>query len=194
MNASLQIGFLTGQSNPHSCALSPIQHAFLSQVATPDVELLDLNFPYRHGPCFTPTPLWQASINNLKQYLLSRKHEYGTRHRSDVVDVINKAHHTVFLAGSCGLELFTNLHLSAEAMQRCTLIAFGPVTRQVPAGVRVIIAQGTRDLLSRFFVSRCDHPLECSHLDYLTNPTFVRLCQDIIQQEFSKLPCNSTSV
>lgn len=193
MKPVLQIGFLTGQSNPRSCALSPAQHAFLRQIEMPEMVSIELNFPYRQGPGFTPVPLWQASLNNLKQYLFSRRHGFAASYRADVIRVIDQAHHTLFLAGSCGLELFANLGLPSAMKQRCTLLAYGPVTRRLPPEGRVIVVQGTRDLLSRFSVNHCDHPLECSHLDYLTTPAFVRLCQDIIQKEFSPIPCNNTS-
>lgn len=72
-SSPLQIAFLTGQSDPASCALSTEQGAFLRQLQGTGRQLVDCNYPYRRNSApHRRTPLWRASLSNARQYLAAR--------------------------------------------------------------------------------------------------------------------------
>ena len=172
----LQVAFLTGQSRPPSAALSPDQVAFLGALPVPaGCRLIGRNFPYleveegedRH----VPAPLLLASWRNGAQYLLSRRRGWGPRHRPAVEALLAGADHTLFLAGSCGLELFNNLGLPDGTRARVSLFAYGPVARHRPTGCAAcFLVQGRGDLMSRWYFPVVDARVDAGHLDYLTNP------------------------
>jgi hypothetical protein len=181
----VQIAFLTGRSNPASCALSPLQSQFLQRLHGPDRLLVGLNFPYEQSEApHRPTQLLQASCNNAVEYLGSRQGAFGNRYRPVMEALLSRAPRTVLLAGSCGLELFLNLGLDARWLARTTVFAFGPVARSLPAS-RYLLVQGRRDWLSRWYYPRVHHRVDCGHLDYLAQDEVLRLCEDLVSRVVS---------
>lgn len=181
----VQIAFLTGRSNPASCALSPLQSQFLQHLNRPGRLLEGLNFPYEQSEMrHQPTQLLQASCNNAVEYLRSRQRAFGDRYRPVMEALLSRAPHTVLLAGSCGLELFLNLRLDARWLARTTVFAFGPVARSLPAS-RYLLVQGRRDWLSRWYFPRVDDRVDCGHLDYLAQDDVLRLCEDFVSRVVS---------
>ena len=62
----LQVLHLTGQSDPRSCALSPVQDAFLDHLPVPETAKVRLNFPYDAALApYHAVPLWLASLRHL---------------------------------------------------------------------------------------------------------------------------------
>ena len=177
---------LTGQSDPRSCALSPVQRRFLSMLAGPGRELMHNNFPYRDMGPYSPTPLLMASWNNLRQYFESRRASFRRQNASHVEAVIAQAPQTIFVCGSCGLELFNNLQLPKTMEQRCHLICYGPVARRPPAYAHHIVFQGRGDWLSRSIFPGLSQKVGCGHLDYLREPSFPQLCRDWIDSLYQK--------
>jgi hypothetical protein len=185
MNAALQIAFFTGQSRPTSCALSPQQRTFLDRlVAASGAVPVDLNFPYvMKTPPWQPTPLLRASVNNARQFLQARRGSFRALHRNSVIALVARATRTVFLSGSCGLELLRRLELPAQTLGRIAFVAYGPVTKSRPACEGVVV-QGRRDWISRAFSScRPDRRVACGHLDYLADETFARICADFVASQ-----------
>lgn len=187
MKAPLQIAFLTGQSDPSNCALSPVQERFLRALSDERTIPVLRNFPYTGTAPHKAIPLWQASLHNLRQFLQSRKPDFSRRHAAQVTTLLLRSPRTLILAGSCGLELFCNLGLQRDVLKTCSVLAYGPVTRSLPAGVRLRVAQGRRDLLSRAFVQKVDCALNCGHLDYLKSPAFLQYCQAVVRDELHSL-------
>jgi len=180
MSTSLQVAFLTGQSHPASCALSPAQEAFLDRLALPDVAVVRRNFPYGDvTPPYRDVALLAASWNNTRQYWRSRTIDFANRHRPDVVRLIDRADCTVLLAGSCGLELLTNLDLRAEDLARLRVFAYGAVARRRPA-CDVFAVLGRRDWIARAFGGPIDAAVDCGHMDYLETPDVLTLCRSFI--------------
>ncbi len=177
MTPALVIAFLTGQSNPGNCALSPAQNRFLSALAGPERELVSVNFPYAATGPYQPTSLLRASWNNAYLYLNARRRGFAEKYREPVAAVIKRGGHAVFLCGSCGLELFNNLALPPALEDRCTLICYGPVARRLPARARTVIAQSKRDFLSRRCFPNTEALLRCGHMGYLDDPGFMLVCQ-----------------
>ena len=192
MSGAPIIAFLTGQSRPGCCALSPEQHRFLEQLAGRDRELVPLNFPYRSSGEFREVPLVLASWRNFRGYLASRMPGFAAAYRDDVTRLIARAEKVVFLAGSSGLELFNNLELSEAEERKCGLICFGPVARRPPRYAEAVIVQGSRDYLSRAFFRGGPPSLNCGHMGYLDDPAFVRLCRERITS-FLFQPCINIS-
>ena len=135
----LQLAFLTGQSNPSCCALSPAQQTFGQALLAPGRVLHPRNFPYwPDTPAHQATPLWRASWYNTAHYLRSRRPDFAQRHAQDVLRLLADASHTVLLTGSCGLELLANLHLPPEASRQISVLAYGPVARRTPACAQLL--------------------------------------------------------
>src|SRR5690606_25776147 len=128
-----QVAFLTGQSDSRRWALSPEQAHFLQALALPAQAAVPMNFPYRADTLpHRRVPLWQASLNNGRMYLRSRKPAFRAEYLSDITKFLARAELTVFIAGSCGLELLRNLALYEEQLQCIRAIALGPVSRGRP--------------------------------------------------------------
>jgi hypothetical protein len=191
MRPQIVIAFLTGQSDPKRCALSPEQASFLAQLGGTARELIPLNFPFTPTAPFRETSLPRASWNNIRLTLSSHRRSFAARHRDAVAALIERGPRTVFLAGSCGLELFNHLGLSPELESRCTLLCYGPVARRLPRHASAVIVQGSRDVISRTLFRHPGRRLRCNHLGYLRDPEFLRLCQDELSL-VSSAPCIST--
>lgn len=185
----MQLAILTGQSNPASCALSPVQSAFLSRVVAAGAgewQGVDRNFPYGElGEPHREVPLLPASVANGRQYLDSRGAAFRERHRSALEALLRRAPHTVILAGSCGLELFTNLGLPTTVQARCAILAYGPAARRMPDTV-VEVVVGRRDWISpalcRVPAGITRHGLDCGHRDYLSHPAMLTLAIDFVRR------------
>lgn len=181
-SARVQIAFLTGRSDPDSCALSPIQQAFLERLAGPGRLLVPYNFPYEpNGRAHRPTGLLQASLNNYREYRNSRHPAYRQRYRPAVKALLQRAPRTVLLAGSCGLELLFNLQLEVEELARTFVFAYGPVARALP-DCHCVVVLGRRDWLCRPFVGASSYDVDCGHLEYLRHDHVHRICETLVQR------------
>jgi hypothetical protein len=177
----LQLAFLTGQSDPRCCALSPAQQAFGAALLAPGRWLHPLNFPYRkdsrlHGQM----ALLRASWHNGRQYLQSRQASFAQQHGRDVQTLLQDAPHTVLLAGSCGLELLANLGLPDEALARTSVFAYGPVARRAPAVARLQAVVGRRDWVAHLGWRGAATPVRGGHLDYLQQPEVLALARSFV--------------
>lgn len=179
---TLQVLFLTGQSDPTCCALSPVQRTFLAALPLPAPARRPLNFPYAaETSSWRPTPLLVASVRQVRQYAASRRPDFAARHAARVDDQLARADRTLILAGSNGLELFVNLHLPRETLDRVHVFAYGPVARRRP-DCDCVLVQGHRDWLSRLWFSDVEHRVDCWHLDYLRSPDVLSLCAGVVQR------------
>ncbi|WAC19251.1 hypothetical protein OVA24_18660 [Luteolibacter sp. SL250] len=161
------VAFLTGQSDPRTSALSPVQQRFLDQSPVTPEQRLDLNFPYRNAGRWSETNLLRASFNNARQYLACRRPSFAETHRPSVVGAFGSTGKVVILAGSCGLELLVNLRLPEGVVRRLHVFAYGPVSRSLPRCASLVTVRGNRDLISRWWHPRVDHVISCGHMDYL---------------------------
>jgi hypothetical protein len=181
MNSALnyQVLLLTGQSHPGRWALSPPQQRFFDD-SIPPAALFPFNFPYRPpSRPYRHTPLPVASLSNAWQYLHSRTRRFAERHAGLVRELIESHERTILLAGSCGLELFNNLHLPASIMPRLRLFAYGPVARRRPDCQHLLVGS-RRDRLSRWYFPEPDHWVDCNHLDYLRSSAVKELWLDFL--------------
>ena len=180
-NTPLQVAFLTGQSDPRTCALSRTQSAFLDALPVPASARVRSNFPYvpaSHSPAHTS--LMRASWNNTRQYFASRTDAFAELHRPAVLRMIARAEHTVLLAGSCGLELLANLHLSEAELERLHVFAYGAVARTRPTCETIAVC-GRRDWIARAWRQSTDVIVDCTHLTYLETPDVLSLCSAFVQ-------------
>ncbi|WP_415916103.1 hypothetical protein SE336_12555 [Xanthomonas arboricola] len=183
-SASLQIAFLTGQSDPESCALSMQQRHFLQQLQGPGRRLIDCNYPYRSAsPPHRHMPLWRASVSNAHQYLAARAARVADADRMRVVALLEQAPTTVLLAGSCGLQLLTALRLPQALRTRLAAFAYGPVCNAPGTFGQLRVVQGSGDWISRaLFAGAPDLTPACGHLHYLRDATVLAECQAFIAQ------------
>lgn len=179
----LQVAFLTGQSRPPGAALTPAQTAFLEALPLPAAGRVPVNFPYPDdtGEIFAPVPLLIASVRNARQYLSARRAAFASRHGPAVAALLVRAERTLFLAGSCGLELFNSLSLHAETRRRVTIFAYGPVARRRP-DCEAFLVQGRRDWLSRRYFRAVDARVDAGHMDYLSDPAVFTLAADLVRR------------
>lgn len=190
----LQIAFLTGQSVPGTCALSPVQADFLARLVANGGGVwsaIDCNFPFVSMTTRYRRPsILSASLANAWQYFASRRPAFGARHRPALTRLIEGAPRTILLAGSCGLELFANAGLPAACLDRCRILAYGPAARCIPAE-RTEVVVGGRDwvspLLFRCFPQVRVHRLDCDHLGYLQDPRMFALALDFVRRVAAEL-------
>ncbi len=178
----LQIAFITGRSDPGTWQLSTPQRTFLDRLAHPGRWLVPLNFPYGESrDAVGPPGLWQASLSNAREYLVSRQPAFRQRYRGSVLGLLASAEHTVFLAGSCGLELLNNLDLPSACAGRLSVYAYGPVARARPR-YRHRMVQGERDWISRLWFKEVDLRVDAGHLNYLGSPGVLADCRSFIDR------------
>lgn len=164
-----------------SCGLSPVQASFLKRLAGRGRHLIFRNFPYFEPPgVHRPVSLLLASWRNGWDFWSSRWPGFQKRYRAPVQELILRAPKTVFLAGSCGLELLSNLGLPPEVLNRVGVFAYGPVVRRPPP-VGLYSVQGRDDWISRSFQPPVDRVVDCHHLDYLESPQVLALAETFLR-------------
>ena len=177
----LQVFYLTGQSDPPRCALSPAQEAFLDALPLPASAKVRLNFPYAADTApWRPNSLVLASLNNGILYLRSRRAAFS-RYAPSVLQQLERAEQTLILAGSSGIELLANLRLPREALRTVHVFAYGPVARALPPCACTLV-QGRRDWISRAWFPVVDHRVDCWHRDYLESPEVLALCAGKVRE------------
>lgn len=178
----LQVLHLTGQSDPRSCALSPVQHAFLDDLPLPEAAKVRLNFPYDATlASYRKVPIWLGSLRHLVLFLRIRllRTAWAARHRPGVEAQLRQAEHTLVLAGSIGLDLLGRLDLPRDLLDRLTVVAYGAVATRPPA-CRTLRVASSRDHLARWWPR--DLEVRSGHLDYLTSPELAALCARIVTE------------
>lgn len=173
----LQVLHLTGQSDPRSCALSPVQHAFLDDLPVPEEAKVRLNFPYdATRASYRAVPLWLGSLRHLVLFLQIRllRRRWAARHRPRVEEQLRRADRTLVLAGSIGLDLLGRLGLPQDVLDRLTVVAYGAVATR-PPGCRTVRVASRSDHLARWW--GCDVEVDSGHLDYLASPDLAALCR-----------------
>ncbi|WP_109508104.1 hypothetical protein [Nocardioides speluncae] len=178
-----QVVFLTGQSDPRSCDLSPAQCAFLDALPVPDEAKAPLNFPYDAAMRpWRKVPLWLASVRHGRLFLAMRRPAFS-EHRDAVIAQLDRADRTLVLAGSIGLDLLGRLDLPPELLDRLSVFAYGPVATRPPACETLRVCS-RQDWVARCFRSgrRADVYVDSGHLDYLENPEVARLCRDLLTE------------
>ncbi len=175
----LQVLHLTGQSDPRSCAISPVQDAFLDGLPVPEEAKVRLNFPYDAALApYRAVPLWLGSLRHLVLFwrVRLRRAAWAARHRPRVVEQLGRADHTLVLAGSIGLDLLGRLDLPRDVLDRLTVIAYGAVATR-PPDCRTIRVASRSDHLARWWP--CDVEVAAGHLDYLASPELAALCHRV---------------
>lgn len=184
MNATSRsrIAFLTGQSDPGRCALSPAQRKVFDALAADrdGIDLVPLNFPWNAATAsWRRVPLLRASLANGRQYLAARRGTLTPFAPQDIDaarDWLQAAPRTLLLVGSCGLSLLDALlaPMDTSVRARLQVIAYGAVAPRWPADIGGVQLRGDRDRIARWF-GPGDGPaprmLSCGHMDYLDHAT-----------------------
>jgi hypothetical protein len=184
---AFQIAFFTGQADARTCALSPVQQAFGQALArATNANLVEQNFPYWPStPPWRPRPLWRASLGVGCQLLGARRASFARRHQATVRAVLARAEETLFLLGSCGLELLRRLELPPSAWARISFVAYGAVARSRPACPGLVVL-GRRDWIARGRGPASDRQVDCDHLSYLQNADFAAICREFAHQRLRR--------
>jgi hypothetical protein len=173
-----RIAFLTGQSDPGRCALSPVQCATLDALAphAGDIDLLPHNFPWTADTApWRPVPLLRASVANGRQYLAARGGDVpdlSTSAREAARAHLLAAPRTLLLVGSCGLALLNALIAPFDIAQRARLraVSYGGVAPRWPAGIHGTQLRGRRDRIAAWLgPANGPRPIvvDHGHMDYL---------------------------
>lgn len=175
-----RIAFLTGQSDPTRCALSPQQSALLAELAA-DAEGIDgvaLNYPWRSdSEDWRPVPLWRASFANARQYLTARRGVEAALPAAR--EWLLRAPRSLLLVGSCGLSLLEAMLGDADdaAYARLRVVAYGAVGPRWPRALQGHALRGRFDWIARALGPAGLPPsgvsqqlLDCGHMDYLQRP------------------------
>lgn len=185
---TLGVVFLTGQSDKHSCALSPLQQAFMQQLLVNGVQAMPLNFPYDGTLLpYRQANLFNASLANGQLYLNSRRSEFKSQYHQAVATELSRYSKTLVLAGSCGLELLNNVQLDASFSKRLHILAYGPVARSRPV-FNCTLVQGRQDWLSRWFFPTVDIRIDSGHMAYLESKQLLAVAQSLITQLLEATP------
>lgn len=173
--SNIKLALITGLSNPYSCNLSRIQKNFLSRLEFPHI--VPYNFPYLPSSGEENEPLWKASMENMKQFLMYQTSYYQHHLRLHLNNFISSCEQIIFLSGSCGLEILT-LALSQESKTKVARVfAYGPVAKRHPDFPCTFI-QGSKDYVSRYFFKKVDYRIpHLGHLDYLQHPEVFNIIQ-----------------
>lgn len=173
-----RIAFLTGQSDPGRCALSPVQCATLDALAphAGDIDLLPHNFPWTADTApWRQVPLLRASVANGRQYLAARRGDVpglSTSAREAARAQLLAAPRTLLLVGSCGLVVLDALIAPFDAAQRARLraVSYGGVGPRWPVGIHGSQLRGSRDRIATW-LGPADGPrpiaVDHGHMDYL---------------------------
>ena len=179
-----RIAFLTGQSDPGRCALSPVQAAVLARIAAEldDVDCVPLNFPWQASTSpWRPVPLPRASMANARQYLAARRGRFDVL-QADELDAarrfLDAAPRTLLLVGSCGLALLDALVADRDAARRAQLrvVSYGGVAPRWPHAIAGIRLHGRRDRIATWLGPRDGPPpriVDHGHMDYLDGDAVV---------------------
>lgn len=175
-----RITFLTGQSDPACCTLSPTQAALLAELqrCAEGVDCIALNYPWRaYSGDWRPQPLWRASLANARQYLAARRADEPALPTARAW--LLEAPRSLLLVGSCGLSLLEALLREADRHQRSRIraISYGGVGPRWPSGVDGHAVTGGHDWISGLLGPRTfdganvtRQTLACGHMDYLQRP------------------------
>ncbi|AIY16245.1 hypothetical protein [Pimelobacter simplex] len=178
----LQVLHLTGQSDPRSCALSPVQSAFLDALPLADEAKVRLNFPYDTGLApYRPVPLWLGSLRHLVLFWRIRlaRRRWAARVLPTVTRQLAAADRTLVLAGSIGLDLLGRLALPQDVLDRLVVVAYGAVATRPPS-CRTIRVGSRGDHLARWWPH--DVTVDAGHLDYLAAPELAALCRALLAE------------
>ena len=180
MRPGLQAVFLTGQSDPGRCALSPEQAAFLAALPLPAPARGAHNFPYLDvSRPYRAIPLPLASWNNVRQFVGAHAPAFRRRHRDRVLARLDEADRTLLLAGSSGLSLLRNLGLPEGALRRLHVFAYGAVGWSRPPCDAWIVT-GRRDWIAACLGPKPDVRVDCGHMDYLSCAGVLEACHDYL--------------
>ncbi|MEN1678791.1 MAG: hypothetical protein AAGJ46_04320 [Planctomycetota bacterium] len=186
----LKIAFVSGLSDPQTCALSPEQQSFLSRVSAPDDFKVWSNFPYvatTRQPA-AQTPLLRASWNNASQFLTAGRPWYRDAARRHLQSLVASTDSLVLVTISCGLEIVARALPGLVFEGQLRVVAFGPVALVSP-DAPVLSARGDKDYVSGLFVRGVDHVLQgVGHMDYMASHEALELVNRCISSSTSVSP------
>lgn len=195
-NTHVSVAILTGQSNPRRPRLSHSQQALLDAIDLPEASKVrspflfvpvgdDGDAPRHAGDADgdgVRTPLWLASLRNLRQFSLASTPRFARIARARWHAFLAERPALLLITGSCGLQLFNALHAAnASSGQPASIrhvFALGPVAWCRPAVSHTLI-QGEADGWSRLFFRDVDVTVpRLGHMGYFDDPTIPALINE----------------
>ncbi len=190
-----KIGIVTGLSDPSHCMLNDAQQTFLETMIA-NIEgragqslregKMCTNFPFLEpaSPAAKTEsrkqkPILFASVNNIKQYLLSDSRSYHAQSLPHWKAFFESGEKFYLVTGSCGLQLVANALGKIPPGPKIEILALGPVASNKSKNyiqqlnwVSLTIVQGSADWISRcFFHQSCRVIPGLGHLHYWTDPS-----------------------
>lgn len=185
--AKRRVVFVSGLSDPSSCALTESQRRFLRDAPIEEEAKIYANFPFwRSDEARSLPPLWLAGWRNYRQYRLARGAEYRAAAEPHWRALRDATESLIIVTLSCGLEL-VNEAARVDNQEEIRIVALGPVARRCPTNCRV--AQGSRDWISRRWFPRPDVTFPgVGHMDYLASRSVIEWLYEQICNNTSKSP------
>jgi hypothetical protein len=176
-----KVVLLSGLSDPTTCALTPVQQQFLSALHVPEAWKVYWNFPY--VPCPGEpgqTPLWRASWQNFRQFVLASRRSYRTAARRHWQALVRSTEELFVITLSCGLEILNNSLSAHWPIPRVHVFALGPVAWRKPRVGHTLI-QGASDAISKLFFRKVDVLLPgVGHMNYFQHESVFRLIDEAL--------------
>lgn len=141
MRPALQVLLASGGEGAQCPALSPWQRAALRRAGVDDGELVDSNWPFPERPVpWRHRPLWRESLGNGIRWL----RPVSSLERRRVRAAIGRAERSLIVTTSEGLDLLDRCALPVELLERCSIVAVGPVWRTLALGRRPAVGARLR--------------------------------------------------
>ncbi len=180
---------VSGLSDPRTCALSPVQSAFLRVLPAPEAWKVYWNFPFLPCPnqTYRPVPILAASWQNYRQFQSAVSPSFRKAARWHWRALTESTHRLFVFTLSCGFEILRNLAAFSAPNCRIEILAFGPVAWGRPRIPHTLV-QGAKDLFSRPFFPEPDLRIpNLAHLDYLDNPSVLQFAHDYLDQRLNEI-------
>jgi hypothetical protein len=174
-----KVVFVSGLSDPATCALTAEQHAFLRALPIEEEAKVGWNFPF--VACDRPRgspPLWLAGWRNYRQFRDASGEAYRRLGEPHWRSLRDSTAQLCVITLSCGLEIVNRFLDPIRDTEKVRVIALGPVARRRPAVPHTLV-QGQADWISRRFFPAADVTISAvGHMDYVTCPDVLTCVRD----------------
>lgn len=182
--------FVSGLSDPTSCALTQEQQHLLRQLPVSPDDVVPWNFPFLPGPqtVARPVGLLAASRANGAQFLALRRTRQQAAVAAHWQRLFAATTRVTVITLSCGLEIVRQglACREPEVGTQVRVVALGPVAWRRPSWPCVLI-RGARDWVSRLFIHRADYTIaDLDHLGYTTHPQVRALLCELLASNTSR--------
>lgn len=186
-----KVAWLSGASDPWSCALAEDEANWLSSLGLPAAHVLDANFPYTGPRQRRCVPLALASVANLAQFGWASTPLWRRAAAAHWRALCESTPRVLVVVGSCGAQLLRALAPVTPPGVRIEALGLGPVAWGTARGLELAIL-GARDVVARPFVRALGCPVVIvdgvGHMGYLGSLAVRERARAWVQQRLEAAP------